>query len=985
MPLQISISNVIDGRNGANCAKALPATNIGETSFVANWQPYANAYYYEIDLSTSPTFDSFVYENLVVHVINNKYSYEFVGLEPNLTYYYRVRAVVDIQFGDFFDDYTIANSYSEVNTTSDDRSNLFNEFSVLGYPSAAYEDVMYTQFPRNGAADLIFTRASDGSRIAPSGKMGIVPWNKSRYSNAFSNAYWNVNNNITKTPAAIANPLDGAMDGWKVEATANGDFNFFISALYSGTSQTESIFVKAGTCYVLQLRDGSVTGQMVVFNIANGTVIYSNVGNRWTIEDYGDGWYRVSKTVYSDVTAGVRLEFKGNEIGGSATAGQFCYIYGYQWAESPSYDPLPYIQTTDRLNMPRLDWKNNQPGTLMEGQRTNVLKYSQDFSVTGASEWQYYQGAANGIWANCAIAPDGTKTASRLRSVAGWYVAGIYQTIPASADPYVLSIYAKYDQSQYFGIDSNPATGVSGTSIAACFDLKNGFVASVATAFYAYMEDVGDGWYRCVVGVIAAANNPQYFWIYPCTSPTNYTSNGLFTYIWGAQVEAVKNISARSYASTYIRTFGTTGTRLEDTNITQNINGLIGQTEGAVFVDFDYKVSRVNSVVEIVKTTSTWFDDSILIYCNPPGQIEVEVYRNTFLTVNIISSMTIQDNTRVKLLFTYKQNDYRLYINGVLAGTDTSGDPPLQLNYARFISKLFGSTFESETPLSKLYSYGLIKRSLTNAEAIELTKPYVDPSFDSDYIAILNYAISQSFDLPSYEQQVLQNRMVVDLKANLIWGELDALYVLATDSASNFCRINWKSPSNNLGTFVNSPQKNNNSYMIDGTKVGGYLDTNFNLSTHSSKYTATSCSMICFVPYFERTSGISGFIGANDAPNNRIALIGSDIAATNAFKAHLNGPNSGVQGYTTIVGAEWFHANKAASNDNAFFQDTSVSFSSNPSTANLPNATVRLMNVDSFPNGRNAVSMGAWGANLLNKNSAFRNIWLNYYNAINLL
>jgi hypothetical protein len=67
---------------------AIAATGVGSTSFTANWNAYTGATYYLLDVSTSSSFSTFVYQNQ----LTTSTSYVVVGLQPNTTYYYRVRA-----------------------------------------------------------------------------------------------------------------------------------------------------------------------------------------------------------------------------------------------------------------------------------------------------------------------------------------------------------------------------------------------------------------------------------------------------------------------------------------------------------------------------------------------------------------------------------------------------------------------------------------------------------------------------------------------------------------------------------------------------------------------------------------------------------------------------------------------------------------------------------------------------------------------------
>jgi hypothetical protein len=99
---------------------ATAATGVGQTSFTANWNSFAGASYYLLDVSTSSSFSSFVgsYQNFVVLSTSQLVS----GLTASTTYYYRLRAAtgVDADAAAFFSRvYTAggALSYTEVSAT----------------------------------------------------------------------------------------------------------------------------------------------------------------------------------------------------------------------------------------------------------------------------------------------------------------------------------------------------------------------------------------------------------------------------------------------------------------------------------------------------------------------------------------------------------------------------------------------------------------------------------------------------------------------------------------------------------------------------------------------------------------------------------------------------------------------------------------------------------------------------------------------------
>ena len=92
------------------------------------------------------------------------------------------------------------------------------------------------------------------------------------------------------------------------------------------------------------------------------------------------------------------------------------------------------------------------------------------------------------------------------------------------------------------------------------------------------------------------------------------------------------------------------------------------------------------------------------------------------------------------------------------------------------------------------------------------------PSFDADYQAVLDYATTQGYTLPSSGQQILQNQLVVDLKDAGVWSELDTFGVFATDGDSDFALIDWIRLTDY--TAVNSPTfVTNSGYLGDGVSA----------------------------------------------------------------------------------------------------------------------------------------------------------------------
>jgi len=112
-------------------------------------------------------------------------------------------------------------------------------------------------------------------------------------------------------------------------------------------------------------------------------------------------------------------------------------------------------------------------------------------------------------------------------------------------------------------------------------------------------------------------------------------------------------------------------------------------------------------------------------------------------------------------------------------------------------------------------------------------------AFDADYQAVLDYATTQGYTLPSAGQQTLQNQLVVDLKAGGIWSKLDTFAVFATDGNSDFALIDWIRLSDY--TAVNSPTFTTDE-GFKGNGTSSYIDSNYNPVINGVNLTLNSVS-----------------------------------------------------------------------------------------------------------------------------------------------
>jgi hypothetical protein len=241
-------------------------------------------------------------------------------------------------------------------------------------------------------------------------------------------------------------------------------------------------------------------------------------------------------------------------------------------------------------------------------------------------------------------------------------------------------------------------------------------------------------------------------------------------------------------------------------------------------------------------------------------------------------------------------------------------------------------------------------------------------AFDTDYQAVLNYATSQSYTLPSASQQILQNQLVLDLKAGGIWSKLDTFAVFATDGNSDFALIDWKRLSQY--TAVNSPTFTSNE-GFQGNGTSSYIDTNYNPLTSGVNFTLNDA---CIGGVKNITTSNAGF------------FFGCSIALQNLLRGSASGVNRINQGTATFTPSFDF----ALYNFVALHRDSSTtgaaSYDGSIVTATATSTSIPNSNQWILRSGTTYANYGARmyfsGSNLISENTDFYNAWINYYNAL---
>ena len=139
---------------------------------------------------------------------------------------------------------------------------------------------------------------------------------------------------------------------------------------------------------------------------------------------------------------------------------------------------------------------------------------------------------------------------------------------------------------------------------------------------------------------------------------------------------------------------------------------------------------------------------------------------------------------------------------------------------------------------------------------------------DSDYKAVLDYATSQGWDLPSTEQQRYQSTLLRTLKNIGVWEKLDRFFLHTTDSR-NFARIDWVNPSSNPvavnGDVGGTLQfTDNQGFHTDGVS---YLNYRYN-PTNDGVNVSQNSMTVGMYEWAVSSSNAGLLIGSDDASND---------------------------------------------------------------------------------------------------------------------
>lgn len=343
--------------------------------------------------------------------------------------------------------------------------------------------------------------------------------NQVLYSEQADDAYY-TKTGLTVSADAIAAPGGAVTADGLIATAAAGPHTLggsFINVT-AGQSYVVSAYVKAGAVDQVRLGfsgSGMPGNARADFNLATGAIVQQGTASdAATIEDVGDGFYRVSITVTADATGTASLEVTPKDTSsGVGFSGDGSSVSTYVW------------------------------GMQVDDATENTTEIS-SFAFTRSS-----------LGTDIATAPDGSATADGIIADTNAlpHIVSNNATVTVEADEaYSFTVYAKADARDKLRL--NFGSGNFGADTRAEFDLTAGTTTYTGADLDSVeIVDATNGWYRVTISGTAATAGTEVFEIYPMDAAgISFAGDGVTvdTQIWNPHIVKTSAAVPGSYVTT---------------------------------------------------------------------------------------------------------------------------------------------------------------------------------------------------------------------------------------------------------------------------------------------------------------------------------------------------------------------------------------------------------------------------------------------------
>lgn len=378
--------------------------------------------------------------------------------------------------------------------------------------------------------------------------------------------------------------------------------------------------------------------------------------------------------------------------GASGNAGTFNFLSGTldpritftRASNGTEFSPSGSLITAT-TNEPRFDYNplSLQPrGLLLEGARTNIIADSDNYGVAG------WLKTRSSITASAGVSPTGASNASKLvedttasathtleRNIAGGIVLG---------STYTQTVYFKAAERTSVQIRFTSDGTVWGTANEprADYNLATGTVSNFAGGSlgvsFADIQNVGNGWYRCVLAATAQANGISSIrYLLLNAGATSYTGDGVSgALLFGSQAEL------GSFASSYIPTTGTAATRADDSALNTILSSIgYNQAQGTIVIELEPMVTTLAAFQIPFSITNGTANNRIILEHTTAGNGSWRVTDGGVAQVaGLAATPGFTANSITKRAFAYAANDFAACANGGTVVTQGTGTVPSNLN-----------------------------------------------------------------------------------------------------------------------------------------------------------------------------------------------------------------------------------------------------------------------------------------------------------------